>query len=155
MEMTASLMASFTDRTKRYVGRSRRARSKETRACLYAESRKEAAMAAIESGKATHQAVSTVLLAALCTTPPFCTSMRRTARLLLPQLAVQRIWVDLPRLAAHRGHEAPSLIRWIARGESRRRGRTALGAAGRQLNPDARDVLDHARADLEQTSADG
>src|SRR5271170_2857034 len=66
-------------------------------------------------------------------------------------LAVQRVWVDLPRWASVRGHMALQLS-WAARHESESDGseQRPLGATRGEMYANARSVLDHPRADLDQ-----
>ena len=70
-------------------------------------------------------------------------------------LALQRVWDDLPVSAARRGAQPRGS--WAGRHETERDGseQCPLRATRRQLDADARDVLDHARADLDQALADG
>ena len=71
------------------------------------------------------------------------------------QLALQRVWVDLPLSAARRGTQPRGS--WAGRHETERDGaeQRPLRATRRQLDANARDVLDHARADLDQAVPDG
>ena len=69
-------------------------------------------------------------------------------------LALQRVWDDLPVSAARRGTPPRSL--WAGRHEAERDGaeQRPLRATRRQLDTNARDVLDHARPDLDQALSD-
>src|SRR5205814_888845 len=69
-------------------------------------------------------------------------------------LAVQRVWDDLPVSAARRG--TPPRGSWAGRHEAERDGseQGPLRATRRQLDTNARDVLDHARPDLDQALSD-
>src|SRR6266478_3393991 len=62
--------------------------------------------------------------------------------------------VDLPRSAAQRGTKPRRSSGGWREAERDSAEQAPLGAAGRQLDADAREVFDHARADLDQALAD-
>ena len=68
---------------------------------------------------------------------------------------MQRVRVGLPVSAARRG--TPPRGSWAGRHETERHGseQCAFRAARRQLDADASDMFDDARADLDQALADG
>jgi len=63
--------------------------------------------------------------------------------------------VDLPRSAARRGVRPLRARAGRQQAEGDGAEQRALRAAGRQLDADARDMLDHARGDLDQALPDG
>jgi hypothetical protein len=69
-------------------------------------------------------------------------------------LAVQRVGVDVPRPAARLGRDAPQLTGRPHEAERYGPEQRRFRAAGRQVDANARGVLDHASADLDQALSD-